>query len=232
MAASAVLRRQLTRDACVLAASPLVRLALVQATHATEAGRQQWGLTNAHASRLFGRAVVATALLAAPLEGEERVTMQFTAPHINGVDAPVSSLRAEASAHGELRASIAGAAVPAAADVLLANRPVIQAGRIISALELAPLPALASWSGRFSRDSVLTVSRILYNRTEAATSSVSIGSDEGGRSTGDVESDVAHLFEVSDQVASAIRLDVCTDAATSAADAGRLVYSGGVVGQV
>lgn len=237
MAASAVLRRQLARDSCVLAASPLVRLALVQATHATEAGRQQWGLTNAHASRLLGRAMVATALLAAPLEGEERVTMQFTAPHGagTGADSPVASLRAEASAHGELRAFIAGSAVPAAADVVVANRPVIQAGRIISALALAPLPmspALAHWNGRFPRDSVLTVSRILYNRTEAATSSVSIGGDEGGRSAGNVESDLAHLFEVSDQVASAVKLDVCTDAATDAADAGRLTYAGGVVGQV
>jgi redox-regulated HSP33 family molecular chaperone len=165
----------------------------------------------------YGRTLLSAALLATPLEGEERVAVQFSMPP----NSALTNLRAEATAHGELRGTISGAAVPVAESLVDISRPIIQAGKIMHAVP-NKLTALSTWNGHLPADTVLSVSRIMYNRTEPAISSVSVGD---GQSRGDIQSDLQHLYESSDQLPSSVSLDVTVDPSSS------VTYCGGLVAQ-
>ncbi len=142
--------------------------------------------------------------------------------------------QAEATAHGELRVSVAGPLVPAPellGSGVFAQQPTVQAGRVISLAsssldqqQAAAVDTWANWDGHWPRDgsTVLTASRILYNRYTPATSTVTVGD---GTSVGDVTSDVQHLFMASDQLPTAVVTDVHVNANAS------VVYSGGIVVQ-
>lgn len=201
--AAKIIQRQLQRDHLIKTHSPKVRLALVQATAAAETGRQRWKISDEKASRLYGRTIAAASLMSSFLKGEERCILQLTG---HPGDA-VSRLYAEVTHIGEVRGYASGTSVPS--EDAASSTPHAE----------ARLAAAGSWDGKMSPGSSLTVTKILYNRATPVQSTVHC-------KEGDVESDVLSYFHHSEQVPSAMRLEVVTDAAD-----GRILYCGGLLAQ-
>jgi redox-regulated HSP33 family molecular chaperone len=246
-AASLLRRRLLQRDRIVRsAASPLVRLVLVQSSAAARDARASWAVADARVARLLGRAVAAAALLSGLLDGEERAAVRFEGA---SPAAPVSALAAEALALGEVRASVAGSLAPPRRD------GVVRAGRLLGAREQCeeeseeeeraarqaasaagrtpapedassllrlPSPSPLHWDGLLPLSGSVTVSRVLYNRAAAVSSTARIV-------CGDVAGDLEHLFAASSEPETALALEAEADEERGAASAG--AFCGGALVQ-
>ena len=155
------------------------KISVVKTTDVVETARQNHGL-HALGTVMLGRALTAAMLLASELKGEERIKLRFEG---NG---PLGAVTAEANRVGEVRGYVK-------------NPLAVLPG--LNGLDDARTHAEDTRLGDGLGIGLLMVSKVLYNEAEPKTSTIEL-------THGDINGDVAHFMAQSEQVLSAVLLDV------------------------
>ena len=144
-------------------------------------------------SVLLGRTLTASLLLASELKGEERIQLRFDG------DGPVGMILAEANSVGEVRGYVRHPQATLSEDALLDQEP-----------------RTGSGVGLGLGIGVLNVSKTLYNEAEPRNSSIEI-------INGDITQDIAYYLMQSEQIPSAVMLDISLN------EQGEVVQAGGLL---
>ena len=144
-------------------------------------------------SVLLGRTLTASLLLASELKGEERIQLRFDG------DGPVGMILAEANSVGEVRGYVRHPQATLSEDALLDQEP-----RTIAGIGLG------------LGIGVLNVSKTLYNEAEPRNSSIEI-------INGDITQDIAYYLTQSEQIPSAVMLDISLN------EQGEILQAGGLL---